>query len=167
MQQLDPDDIRALWQQVHALEREITTLKRVLQKAIVPGELDQLVYESYFPTEIIFHLTPRDYYRTFPAAEPYLPEAYAKDGFIHCTRGADLLAIVANRYYKTLPGDMLMLVIDVRALTSPLKYELSDGPVPFPHIYGPVNRDAIVEVVPMSRADDGTFLVPPYTRQDR
>ncbi len=64
-------------------------------------------------------------------------------------------------YERQFPG---MLVIDVRALTSPLKYESFDSnlPFPFPHIYGPLNRDAILELVKMRRAADGTFQVPPF-----
>ncbi|HLY28244.1 MAG TPA: DUF952 domain-containing protein, partial [Aggregatilineales bacterium] len=121
-------------------------------------------YARQFPADIIYHITRAEYYAAQPPDRPYLPEAYAKDGFIHCTRGADLMATVANKHYRRTPGDFLMLVLSTRALTSPLKYESFDAelPFPFPHIYGPINRDAILEVVKMKRASDGTFLVPPF-----
>ncbi len=55
-----------------------------------------------------------------------------------------------------------MLVIDVQKVKAPIKYEMLDPamPCPFPHIYGPLNRDAIVDVILMPRAANGTFLVP-------
>jgi uncharacterized protein (DUF952 family) len=162
MQTITPDQINALWVQINSLERQIASLKHTIEQNVPADALERLAYESHFHTETIYHLTPLDYYTSIPEHEPYLPDAYAADGFIHCTRSADLLAIVANRFYKQIPGQVIMLVIEVSALKSPLKYEISDGPVPFPHIYGALNRDAIVEIVKMLRAADGTFLVPPY-----
>jgi uncharacterized protein (DUF952 family) len=162
MQQITPDQISALWATIHGLERQIDSLKRIIEQHVPPDTLERLAYESHFHAETIYHLTPLDYYNSIPAQESYLPEAYPTDGFIHCTRSADLLAIVANRFYKAISGDVVMLVIDAASLKSPLKYEISDGPVPFPHIYGPLNREAIVEVVKMVRSLDGSFLVPPY-----
>jgi uncharacterized protein (DUF952 family) len=77
---------------------------------------------------------------------------------------------VANRFYRDVPGDFLVLVIDPARLTAPLRDEpaspgdavgrwrdLTSGHL-FPHIYGPLNRDAIVEVRPAGRSPDGTFL---------
>jgi len=48
-------------------------------------------------------------------------------------------------------------MIDERKVTSPVKYENSGG-ILFPHIYGALNRDAIVRVVAVGRREDGTFL---------
>jgi uncharacterized protein (DUF952 family) len=50
-----------------------------------------------------------------------------------------------------------VLVLDLARLQSPVKYE--DPNRIFPHIYGPLNREAIQEVRPFPRATDGTFLV--------
>lgn len=164
MQPITPEDAQALYLQILRVEEQARTLRRLAERLLPHDTFDQLAYERQFPTETIYHITPVDYYRALPADQPYLPEAYAKDGFIHCTRGADLMAMVATRHYRTVPGEYAMLLIDVRALTSPLKYESFDPvlPFPFPHIYGPINRDAILEVVTMRRAADGTFLVPPF-----
>ena len=162
------EDLYHLRLQIRALERHVAALKRLAERlsSTVPESPDQS-YESHFPLETLYHLTPAAYYAALPADQDYLPEQYAQDGFIHCTRGADLLALVANRHYRAIPGDFLMLAIDVPLLAAPLKYEALDSamPHPFPHIYGPLNRDAIIEVVKMRRGADGTFLVPPFKEQ--
>jgi uncharacterized protein (DUF952 family) len=149
------------------LEDQTTALRRAVAQILSGPERERMAYESQFPARTIYHITPRDYYRSVPESEPYLPKEYAKDGFIHCTRGADLLALVANRFYRSVPGEFVMLVIDVPSLTSPLKYEAldPDTPLPFPHIYGPLNRMAIVDVVKMFRGEDGRFLVPPFDQE--
>lgn len=80
---------------------------------------------------MIFHIIPADYFRAQPDSAPYLPAALGADGFIHCTQEPEVLLHIANNYYKN---------------------------VLFPHIYGPLNRDAIVEIRTAKRAGDGTFI---------
>jgi uncharacterized protein (DUF952 family) len=96
-----------------------------------------------------------------------LPPAYADDGFIHCTQEPAVLLDVANRFYRGVPGDFLVLDIDPRRLTAELRFEPGVPParegsppagVRFPHIYGPLNRDAIVAVRKTQRAADGSFI---------
>jgi uncharacterized protein (DUF952 family) len=108
-------------------------------------------------TEIIYHLTPAEYFNGLPADQPYFPREFARDGFTHCTKGEERLLLVADTIYRRVPGDFLALVIDERKVTSPLKYD-NVGGMMFPHIYGPLNRDAIVRSVAMGRREDGTFL---------
>ncbi len=108
----------------------------------------------------IYHLAPAARWRDWPANTPYLPAEYDADGFIHCTAGDELMLKVANNFYRAAPGDFVMLVIEAERLTSPLKWELStDGLASlFPHIYGPIDLTAVVEVRPVRRGADGEFL---------
>lgn len=107
---------------------------------------------------VTYHLVAGEYYRDSDRSAPYVPEAFAADGFIHCTDGADNLVATANRRYA---GDRRMfvaLVIDTSKVAAEIRYEDAAGI--YPHIYGPLNRDAIVDILPMLRAADGTFLPP-------
>ena len=106
---------------------------------------------------VIYHLTSAEYFNSLPADQPYLPREFERDGFIHCTKGEERLLLVADTIYRRVPGDFLALVIDERKVASPLKYE-NVGGILFPHIYGALNRDAIVRTVKMGRREDGTFL---------
>jgi uncharacterized protein (DUF952 family) len=104
---------------------------------------------------VIYHLVPADHWHSCDPTTPYLPPDFESEGFIHCTRGLDLLLQVANTFYRDVPGEFLLLVIDDRQVTAKIKYENN-----FPHIYGPLNRDAIVTVYAMPRHDDGCFDSP-------
>ena len=106
---------------------------------------------------IIYHLTPAGYFNSLPTDQPYCPREFDRDGFIHCTKDEERMLLVANTVYRRVPGDFVLLVIDERKVTSPVKYE-NVGGILFPHIYGPLNREAIVRVVAMGRREDGTFL---------
>lgn len=108
----------------------------------------------------IYHLTPADYYEGLDQGADYLPVGFAEEGFIHCSADEDQMLEVANRFYKQLPGDFLLLVIDEGTVRAEVRYEEAapeaEGPR-YPHIYGPLNRDAIRRVRPMSRSPDGGF----------
>jgi uncharacterized protein (DUF952 family) len=117
--------------------------------------------------KLILHFTPAADFNALRADEPYRSAGYASDGFIHCTQGADLMLSVANTFYRDAPGEFIVLLIDEDRLSAPVKYEPPapvDGrsfdavaPVLFPHIYGPINRDAIVSTVGLRRAASGAF----------
>jgi uncharacterized protein (DUF952 family) len=110
--------------------------------------------------DAIYHLAPAARWLDWPAGAPYLPAEYDSDGFIHCTAGDELILKVANTYYRTSPADFVLLVIDPQQLTAPLKWERSADALAtlFPHIYGPIDRAAILEVRAIRRSQDGQFL---------
>ena len=108
----------------------------------------------------IYHLAPAARWRTWPAGAAYLPAEYDADGFVHCTAGDELMLEVANRFYRDAVGDFVLLVIDSDRLTSPLKWEKPEDDLApqFPHIYGPIDSSAIVELRAVRRDPDGTFV---------
>lgn len=107
---------------------------------------------------ITYHGTPRGYFERLDPSQPYLPAAFAEDGFIHCTDGREAVSIIMTVNYRHDPQPYLFLCIDKDRVTAPIRYEDPAGI--YPHIYGPLNRDAIVAVLPAARAADGTFLMP-------
>lgn len=107
-----------------------------------------------------FHLVAAEYYRDCDSRAPYAPESFADEGFIHCTDGAKNVAVTANRHYKGDRRMYVVLVIDCAKVEAEIKYE--DDARIYPHIYGPLNRDAIITIVPVLRTADGSFLPPKY-----
>ena len=77
--------------------------------------------------------------------------------FIHCSR-PDQVAMVANSFYADVTEPLCLLVIDTSLLVSALCDEDLDAiGISFPHLYGPLNLDAVVEVRPYERAADGRW----------
>jgi uncharacterized protein (DUF952 family) len=108
---------------------------------------------------LAYHGTPRSYFDSLDSSQPYVPEAFAREGFIHTTEGREAVSITLTKYYKSSAEPWVVLYIDQDRVTSPIRYD--DPAEVFPHIYGPLNRDAIVAVRDIDRAPDGTFLKPP------
>ena len=84
----------------------------------------------------------------------------AEEGFIHASQ-ASQVARTANAYYRDVPGDLVLLVIDPGRLDAEVRYEDVPGAdLPFPHIYGPLNTGAVLAAVPLAPGPDGTFVFP-------
>lgn len=106
--------------------------------------------------DILFHITTRDTFAEGKKSNNYEPESLEAEGFIHCSCG-DQLNDTANRLFGEF-NKILLLVIDVSNLQSPLKYELDETTgQKFPHIYGPLNKDSIIDKIDIQPEDDGTY----------
>ncbi len=110
----------------------------------------------------IFHLAFPDQWAAAEEAGCYRWSTRGKsldDGatFIHAS-WYDQVAMVANFVYDDVPGPLSLLVIDTERLVSALCDEDLDGiGISFPHIYGPLNLDAVVDVRRYERGADGRW----------
>lgn len=102
----------------------------------------------------IFHLALVGAWREAQAAGAYTVSTLGLDlsdvGFIHCSQ-ASQVDRVYNRYYGAATEPVIALTIDTDLLTAPWQLDVVAGePLPFPHIYGPLNLDAVVAVDPFT-----------------
>ena len=105
---------------------------------------------------LTYHLTPAAWWA---ASDPDLPlsaPSFSEEGFIHCTTGAAEMVATANRHYRADAREFVVLTVDLHRVTSPWSAEDERGI--YPHVFGPIDRRAIVGVRPMPRDRDGTFL---------
>ena len=106
--------------------------------------------------DITYHLVARPYWDAQPIHQPYQPEAFAADGFIHCTDGVANVIDVGNRYYRDDAREFVVLVIEKARIAGEWRYD--DDARIYPHIYGALNRDAIVDEVALVRSGEGEFV---------
>ncbi len=107
----------------------------------------------------IVHITSRPAWEAAQRAGLYTADTLASEGFIHCSTTAQILS-VANTLYHGQTG-LVLLIIDVTRLQAPLRYEdcYASGQA-YPHLYGPLNLDAVSVVYDFSPQPDGTFRLP-------
>jgi uncharacterized protein (DUF952 family) len=107
---------------------------------------------------LTYHLVSKEYFESLDANMVYVPERFVQDGFIHCTDGEDEMARIANLFYRGEPPPHLYICIDKDRVRAPIRYE--DPERKYPHIYGALNRDAIIAVSAAHRDAVGNFLAP-------
>jgi uncharacterized protein (DUF952 family) len=103
-----------------------------------------------------YHLIPSEVWSASDQDAPLARDSLGDEGFIHCTDGADELIATAERHYRADERPFLAVTVDLDALSSPWRYD--DPGKPYPHIYGPIDRIAIIGLTPVHRAADGRFL---------
>ena len=96
----------------------------------------------------IFHITTHTAWQQAQIAGAYAADSLEAEGFIHCSTLTQV-APTANRFYAG-QTDLVLLVIDTEKLDAKVLYEESEPGEYFPHLYGPLNLDAVTQVIPFS-----------------
>jgi len=102
------------------------------------------------------------------AAGEYRAPSLDSQRFIHLS-GQDQVIRVADAIYRGQIG-LVLLEIDPARLIAPVRYEPPDPSIPaehykgelFPHLYGPLNLDAVITVRNFPPRADGTFTLPTH-----
>ncbi len=110
---------------------------------------------------MIYHMVPADYWSKTADSNPYESETFADEGFIHASSSPKQLLQVAQRFYQSEPVPYVILCIDESKLDAEVRWEVSHADSDtFPHVYGLLNREAVVDVVRFPRNEDGSFRLP-------
>lgn len=111
---------------------------------------------------LIYHLlTPEDWQKA-QVMGAYTPASLVAEGFIHASYASQI--VVVAKSFSSGHVMLMLLCIDSEKVTSPVRDEAvrpSDAKEDrFPHIYGPLNIDAIVHVFHLLPSADGSFELP-------
>lgn len=108
---------------------------------------------------IIFHITKREAWAEADAEGIYRTEMLPVDGFIHCSTREQVVQ-VADIRFRGQTG-LVLLAIDSDKVTAGIRYEnLEGGEQMFPHIYGEIRPDWIVQIMEFEPGADGRFALP-------
>ena len=110
--------------------------------------------------ETILHITPRSAWEAAQISGVYRGDTLDTEGFIHCSTIAQVLGPANIRFRGQ--QDLLLLRIDPGKVQSEIIYEdcCESGDL-FPHIYGPLNLDAVIDIFDFPPNPDGSFSLPP------
>lgn len=105
--------------------------------------------------DIIFHIINKDSVEKLLKQKFYSPVSLENDGFIHFSKKEQVSWVIETFYSSK--EELYVLGVDTKKLTAPLKYEgasidIEIDSVPpektdFPHLYGSLNVDAIVNII--------------------
>ncbi len=104
----------------------------------------------------IFHITRSDDWKNAIEEGAYRADTLASQGFIHCSTRAQVVT-VANRFYRGQGGLVLLEIVPERVQPEIRWENLEGGAELFPHIYGPLNLEAVDRVIEFEPGEEGTF----------
>jgi uncharacterized protein (DUF952 family) len=100
-------------------------------------------------SEYIYHVTTLKEWEAAKIKNEYTPVNFEQDGFIHCSIEKQIPGVL-DRFYKGQTG-LVKLKIEKEKVQRPVLFELAlDLDELFPHIYGALNLDSVVEVTAIS-----------------
>lgn len=110
----------------------------------------------------IFHIaTAADWRRTLGTGTyttSTVGRTLDEEGFIHASR-RDQVQGVFDRYYTGLGEDLVRLTIDPARLSGAEVRVEAVGDDTYPHVYGPINLAAVIDVVPLNRSGGAETLL--------
>jgi uncharacterized protein (DUF952 family) len=107
---------------------------------------------------ILYHITTQMAWTEAQRGGQYLALSLASEGFIHAST-REQVAGTANRFFRGQAG-LLLLVIEAEKLTAAVHFDqvtTHGAAQEFPHIYGPINLDAVVGVFELKPEENGWF----------
>jgi len=97
----------------------------------------------------IFHITTKAEWEAAKRAGLYNTSSLKEEGFIHCSEDRQISGVL-NRYFQN-KKDLVKLVVETEKLKSPYFFDWSTSVEDtFPHVYGPINLEAVKEIVPVN-----------------
>ena len=114
---------------------------------------------------LILHITRLEQWKQAESAGVYRSETLGSEGFIHCSTPQQVIK-VANAVYHGQMG-LVLLVINPSKVRSDIRFEKSEGRGLYPHIYGPLNIDAVIKVHRFEPNQDGNFKLPTELEDSR
>ena len=97
---------------------------------------------------VIYHVTTAADWKAAQQKGYYDHPSLIAEGFIHCSQDHQVAGVL-ERYFagKT---DLVKLTIETDKLTSKFVFDWSPSTADtFPHVYGTINIDAVVDVIPL------------------
>ena len=93
---------------------------------------------------MLFHIAETTNWTSAKEKGTYVPNSLAIEGFIHLSEKQQVPGTV-ERFYQG-RSDLVILEVDPQLLRAPLRYEQVLDHGVFPHLYGPLNLEAVVRV---------------------
>src|SRR4051812_29143934 len=107
--------------------------------------------------ETILHITTDSAWAKAREEGELTTPSLTEEGFIHCSTVAQVES-TADRIFRG-SGDLLTLELDVSKIGPEVKWErATDVGDEFPHIYGPLNLDAVTGERALRETDEGYKL---------
>ncbi len=113
----------------------------------------------------IFHITTREAWSQAAEAGSYRGDTLATEKFIHCSTREQVTRVANARFHGR--SGLVLLCIAPERVAPEIRYEPPEAGELFPHLYGPLNLDAVRDVVGFPPKADGHFVLPAaITRTD-
>jgi uncharacterized protein (DUF952 family) len=106
---------------------------------------------------IVVHALTKAEWDRFQESGEHRPESLGEEGFVHCSKPGQMVVVADTVHVDD--ESLWLLALEESRLDAPVRYETNDGGTSaFPHVYGPLTLDAVVDAFPFERDETGYRL---------
>jgi len=106
---------------------------------------------------MIYHITMPEIYEPMKEAGEYKIPTMEWEGFIHCLKRNQLLK-VANGNYRDAKKIILLCIDETKVTSKVVEEDLYGMGETFVHVYGPINKEAVIRAVEWKPGKEGFTL---------
>lgn len=107
---------------------------------------------------IIIHCLKKSVYESIKDQDFYGEDLIEKDGFIHASEFKTFIYVAPA--FNDVEEELLFLCIETEKVKPEIKWEVGDSRgTKYPHIYGALNMDAIVSVMPYNKDENNHWVM--------
>lgn len=105
---------------------------------------------------IIYNMLKKDYFKI--KDEEFFGTISKEHPFIHCSTIQNFCYVTPR--FKDIKEEMVIILLDENKLSSVVKYEngAKVGVRLYPHIYGLINKNAVIKVLPLILDNEGNWI---------
>jgi len=108
---------------------------------------------------MIYHIAHKKDWQAALSNDTYQTDSLETEGFIHCSPKEKIFEI-ANNFYKGQNGLVLLVIDESKVKAKIIREDLYNHNFEFPHIYGELNLDAVIDALDFKSSEDGMFIFP-------
>jgi uncharacterized protein (DUF952 family) len=107
---------------------------------------------------MILHICSKTDWEKAKKNNVYIADSLLSQGYIHCST-LEQIVEVADHVFNG-QSNLILLLIDENKVDKDIKYEDAGNGKFYPHIYGPLNIAAVIDVKDFPTDEDGHFKLP-------
>ena len=107
--------------------------------------------------DALIHVTTEKAWQSAASAGRYFPTGFEAEGFIHCCHRSQLEQVLSDHFSGQ--RGVLLLVRDRLLLEAEIRYERAANGDDYPHVYGPIKPNVVIQSIPASRIN-GDWQLP-------
>lgn len=108
---------------------------------------------------MIFHITKKNTWEKALANKCFRTESLNTEGFIHCSP-IEKIPEVVNNFYKGQTELVLLCIDESKVKSKIIREDLYGHGFEYPHIYGELNLDAVINTEDLHCSKDSLFILP-------
>ncbi|MDA0798167.1 MAG: DUF952 domain-containing protein [Chloroflexi bacterium] len=107
--------------------------------------------------DALIHVTTQEAWDSAGGSGRYFPPGFDAEGFIHCCHRSQLERVLSDHFAAQV--EVLLLVLEPSQITADIRYERAANGDDYPHIYGPIQPQAVTQSISAPKVD-GEWQLP-------